>query len=87
VTNGHGGSCGSAFLDVNMREYIKRKFSHLGSINDTAMEHIMDTFVNIIKASPKRWSEMYDFLPSFVTLSLNSMGTKITFWIYQHPWA
>lgn len=49
VTNGHGGSCGSAFLDVNMREYIKAKFSHLGSINDTAMEHIMDTFVNIIK--------------------------------------
>lgn len=53
VTNGHGGSCGSAFLDVNMREYIKRKFSHLGSINDTAMEHIMDTFVNIIKVKNK----------------------------------
>ncbi|KAI9310610.1 hypothetical protein BX666DRAFT_2005317 [Dichotomocladium elegans] len=49
VTNGHGGSCGSGFLDLRMREYIKNKFYHFGSINDSAMEHIMDAFVNIIK--------------------------------------
>ncbi|KAI8969254.1 hypothetical protein BDF20DRAFT_894016 [Mycotypha africana] len=49
VTNGHGGSCGSGFLDLRMREYLKRKFSHYHTINDSAMELIMDTFVNVIK--------------------------------------
>lgn len=51
VTNGHGGSCGSGFLDLRMREYIKNKFYHFGSINDSAMEHIMDAFVNVIKVN------------------------------------
>ncbi|KAG1457206.1 hypothetical protein G6F46_006657 [Rhizopus delemar] len=49
VTNGHGGSCGSGFLDLRMREYLKRKFSHYHTINDSAMELIMDTFINLIK--------------------------------------
>ncbi|CAO3672592.1 unnamed protein product [Rhizopus stolonifer] len=49
VTNGHGGSCGSGFLDLRMREYLKRKFSHYHTINDSAMEVIMDTFINLIK--------------------------------------
>ncbi|KAI8049127.1 uncharacterized protein B0P05DRAFT_500133 [Gilbertella persicaria] len=49
VTNGHGGSCGSGFLDLRMREYLKRKFAHYHTINDSAMELIMDTFVNVIK--------------------------------------
>ncbi|ORX58250.1 hypothetical protein DM01DRAFT_1333909 [Hesseltinella vesiculosa] len=68
VTNGHGGSCGSAFLDVNMREYIKRKFSHLGSINDTAMEHIMDTFVNIIKPEFDGYEDHFLDLPASMGL-------------------
>ncbi|CAO3635206.1 unnamed protein product [Mucor fragilis] len=49
VTNGHGATCGSGFLDSRMRDYITRKFAHIGPINDSAMEHIMETFVNIIK--------------------------------------
>jgi hypothetical protein len=32
-----------------MRDYIIRKFSHIGPINESAMEHIMETFINIIK--------------------------------------
>lgn len=32
-----------------MRDYITRKFSHIGPINESAMEHIMETFINIIK--------------------------------------
>lgn len=51
VTNGHGATCGSGFLDSRMRDYITRKFAHIGPINDSAMEHIMETFVNIIKVS------------------------------------
>ncbi|KAI7885933.1 uncharacterized protein EV154DRAFT_470549 [Mucor mucedo] len=49
VTNGHGATCGSGFLDSRMRDYIIRKFSHIGPVNELAMEHIMETFVNIIK--------------------------------------
>ncbi|KAI7904945.1 uncharacterized protein BX663DRAFT_501109 [Cokeromyces recurvatus] len=49
VTNGHGATCGSGFLDSRMRDYIIRKFAHIGPINDSAMEHIMEAFVNIIK--------------------------------------
>ncbi|KAI8997651.1 hypothetical protein BDB01DRAFT_771832 [Pilobolus umbonatus] len=49
VTNGHGGSCGSSFLDLRMREYLRMKFAHCHTINDSAMETIMDTFINVIK--------------------------------------
>lgn len=49
MTNGHGATCGSGFLDSRMRDYFTRKFSHIGPINESAMEHIMETFVNIIK--------------------------------------
>ncbi|KAG2233575.1 hypothetical protein INT48_009362 [Thamnidium elegans] len=49
VTNGHGATCGSGFLDSRMRAYITRKFAHIGPVNESAMEHIMETFINIIK--------------------------------------
>lgn len=32
-----------------MRDYFTRKFSHIGPINESAMEHMMEAFVNIIK--------------------------------------
>jgi hypothetical protein len=51
VTNGRGATCGSGFLDSRMREYMTRKFSHIGPINNAAMEHIMETFINVIKVS------------------------------------
>jgi hypothetical protein len=57
VTKGHGGSCGSGFLDMRMREYIKNKFSHHGSINESALENVMDSFVNLIKVSYSQGKE------------------------------
>ncbi|KAF7732899.1 Heat shock 70 kDa protein 12A [Apophysomyces ossiformis] len=68
VTNGHGGSCGSGFLDLRMRDYIKRKFHHFGSINDSAMEHIMDTFVNIIKPEFDGYEDHFLDLPASMGL-------------------
>ncbi|KAI7865162.1 hypothetical protein BDF14DRAFT_1883709 [Spinellus fusiger] len=68
VTNGHGGSCGSGFLDLKMREYIKRKFSHHGNINDSSMEHIMDTFVNIIKPEFDGYEDHFLDLPASMGL-------------------
>ncbi|KAI8364738.1 uncharacterized protein BYT42DRAFT_590213 [Radiomyces spectabilis] len=68
VTNGHGGSCGSGFLDMRMRDYIKRKFAHLGSINDSALEHIMDNFVNIIKPEFDGYEDHFLDLPASMGL-------------------
>ncbi|KAI8889304.1 hypothetical protein K501DRAFT_300296 [Backusella circina FSU 941] len=49
ATNGHGASCGSGFLDVRMKDYIARKFAHIGPINPQSMDLIMDIFINTIK--------------------------------------
>ncbi|KAI8647505.1 hypothetical protein BD408DRAFT_408675 [Parasitella parasitica] len=68
VTNGHGGSCGSGFLDLRMREYLKRKFSHYHTINDSAMELIMDTFVNVIKPDFDGCEDHYLDLPASMGL-------------------
>lgn len=86
VTNGHGGSCGSGFLDLRMREYIKNKFYHFGSINDSAMEHIMDAFVNVIKVSKLLWYPFELWNDLFYVISPSLMVMKITFWSCQLPW-
>lgn len=52
VTKGHGGSCGSTFLDEKMRTLLRRKFwAHIAKIPETAFEMIMDNFVDLIKVS------------------------------------
>ncbi|OBZ90704.1 Heat shock protein 12B [Choanephora cucurbitarum] len=49
VTRGHGDTCGSGFLDIRMRDYIRRKCMHISPIHEYAMEHILDNFINMIK--------------------------------------
>lgn len=49
VTKGLGDSCGSTFLDIRMREYLKDRFYHHGKVSDTAMESMMETFIDTIK--------------------------------------
>lgn len=52
VTKGSGDSCGSTFLDLNMRAYLEDRFYHLGKVNDSAMETMMEAFIDTIKVSP-----------------------------------
>ncbi|KAH8553127.1 hypothetical protein BGW37DRAFT_488514 [Umbelopsis sp. PMI_123] len=68
VTKGHGGSCGSGFLDMRMREYIKNKFSHHGSINESALENVMDSFVNLIKPEFDGYEDHFLQLPASMGL-------------------
>ncbi|CAO3592827.1 unnamed protein product [Absidia cylindrospora] len=49
VTNGHGRSCGSGFLDLRMRDYIKDKFIQYGDIKSQSIDQLVDIFVNVIK--------------------------------------
>jgi molecular chaperone DnaK (HSP70) len=51
VTKGQGDSCGSTFLDMRMRDYLKNRFYNHGKVSDTAMEAMMETFVEAIKVS------------------------------------
>ncbi|KAI8366657.1 uncharacterized protein BYT42DRAFT_600580 [Radiomyces spectabilis] len=71
VTKGQGDSCGSTFLDVRMREYLKGRFYHHGKISDTAMETMMETFVEAIK--PQFDGEEEQFLPLPASLGLGDV--------------
>ncbi|CAO3594369.1 unnamed protein product [Absidia cylindrospora] len=71
VTKGQGDSCGSTFLDVRMRDYLKNRFYHHGKISDTAMESMMETFVEAIK--PQFDGEEDQFLPLPASLGLGDM--------------
>lgn len=51
VTKGQGDSCGSTFLDAQMREYLKDRFYGLGRVSDSAMESMMENFVEAIKVN------------------------------------
>jgi hypothetical protein len=59
VTKGHGATCGSGFLDSRMRDYITRKFARIRLIKDSAMDNIMDTFINIIKVKSAHINEFH----------------------------
>ncbi|KAI8996929.1 hypothetical protein BDB01DRAFT_751584 [Pilobolus umbonatus] len=64
VTKGLGDSCGSTFLDIRMREYLKDRFYHLGKISDTAMESMMETFIDTIKPEFDGDEDQYLQLPA-----------------------
>jgi hypothetical protein len=50
VAQGHGGMCGSAFIDQNMRNLIKSRLQSFADDMPTCMfEMIMDTFIERIK--------------------------------------
>ncbi|KAI8047181.1 uncharacterized protein B0P05DRAFT_566644 [Gilbertella persicaria] len=64
VTKGSGDSCGSTFLDIRMREYLKDRFYHHGKISDTAMESMMETFIDTIKPEFDGDEDQYLALPA-----------------------
>ncbi|KAL0076939.1 hypothetical protein J3Q64DRAFT_1811287 [Phycomyces blakesleeanus] len=76
VTKGQGDSCGSTFLDMRMREYLKVRFSQRGAISETAMESMMETFVEAIK--PQFDGEEEQFLPLPASLGLGDMDDPET---------
>ncbi|KAI9475768.1 MAG: hypothetical protein EXX96DRAFT_620246 [Benjaminiella poitrasii] len=64
VTKGSGDSCGSTFLDIRMREYLKDRFYHHGKVSDTAMESMMETFIDTIKPEFDGDEDQYLALPA-----------------------
>ncbi|KAG2179930.1 hypothetical protein INT43_003717, partial [Umbelopsis isabellina] len=52
LTSGHGGLCGSVYIDENMRKLLRSKLRrYLKSIPACALEQMMDQFVQMIKPS------------------------------------
>jgi hypothetical protein len=50
LTNGHGGLCGSVYIDENMRRLLRSKLRrYIRSIPACAMEMMMDEFVQTVK--------------------------------------
>lgn len=47
VTRGHGGMCGSAFIDQNMRKLLRSKL--LGEMPVCMFEMMMDNFIQFVK--------------------------------------
>lgn len=69
VTRGHGGMCGSAFIDENMRKLLQSKLKRNTMYDDESdtiplcmFEIIMDTFVSQIKVKRDRLSYKYSRL-------------------------
>ncbi|RUP21540.1 hypothetical protein BC936DRAFT_139176 [Jimgerdemannia flammicorona] len=65
VTRGHGQSCGSVFLDKNMRELLKTKFSqHTQEVPEAALAAMMDEFIDLIKPNFDGVDEQFLKLPA-----------------------
>lgn len=53
LTSGHGGLCGSVYIDENMRKLLRSKLKrHIKTIPACAFEQMMDQFVQMIKVKP-----------------------------------
>ncbi|OZJ06414.1 hypothetical protein BZG36_00543 [Bifiguratus adelaidae] len=69
VTKGHGGSCGSGFLDERMRDFLKRKLQyHVGRIPESAFENVMENFVDLIKPEFDGYEDHFLQLPASMGL-------------------
>ncbi|ORZ28666.1 hypothetical protein BCR41DRAFT_298314 [Lobosporangium transversale] len=65
VTKGHGASCGSVFLDRNMRLLLERKFGHsAANFPATIIPNLVDTFADVIKPQFDGLEEQFLQLPA-----------------------
>ncbi|KAL0085830.1 hypothetical protein F4703DRAFT_1851786 [Phycomyces blakesleeanus] len=67
VTKGSGSSCGSTFLDKNMKEYIERRFNN-SRIDEQAIEYLMKQFINTIKPGWDNDEDDFFNLPAGINL-------------------
>ncbi|KAI9008851.1 hypothetical protein CLU79DRAFT_800024 [Phycomyces nitens] len=75
VTKGSGSSCGSTFLDENMRNVFKRRFGKHAKNNEPAIDFLMNQFIDSIK--PQFNKEEDESLDMHSVLNLG--GDTITF--------
>lgn len=70
ITKGAGQSCGSTFLDLNFRKLIEKKFrGQLDKIPQSAMDSMIDQFVDMIKPEFDGLEAHYLTLPASVELT------------------
>ncbi|KAL1924594.1 uncharacterized protein VTP21DRAFT_4248 [Calcarisporiella thermophila] len=64
VTKGHGASCGSGFLDLNMRRVLERKLQYVGAVPPAAFEQIMDKFIDGVKPNFDGEEDQFMHMPA-----------------------
>ncbi|OZJ04227.1 hypothetical protein BZG36_02962 [Bifiguratus adelaidae] len=70
ITKGAGESCGSVFLDERFRDMLKRKFGdQFSNISQSAMDNMLDQFINQIKPEFDGMEDHYLQLPASVELA------------------
>ncbi|KAI9015299.1 hypothetical protein CLU79DRAFT_707698 [Phycomyces nitens] len=68
VTKGSGSSCGSTFLDENMRDILKRRFGRHADNNKSAMGFLMHYFVTYTKPEFDDEDDEYFTVPAVLSL-------------------
>ncbi|KAG0294870.1 hypothetical protein BGZ96_000281 [Linnemannia gamsii] len=65
VTNGHGASCGSDFIDKHMRRHLEEKFGHhAANFPDNLIPNLVDTFADAIKPQFDGLEDQFLLLPA-----------------------
>ncbi|KAI9015284.1 hypothetical protein CLU79DRAFT_838164 [Phycomyces nitens] len=68
VTNGSGSSCGSTFLDENMRNIFKRRFGKHAENNKYAIDSLVDYFITSIKPHFNNEDDEFFTIPAMLNL-------------------
>ncbi|KAL1923420.1 uncharacterized protein VTP21DRAFT_8400 [Calcarisporiella thermophila] len=68
ITKGHGSSCGSTFLDENMRRLLESKLARLGRLPTMVFEQLMQRFVDDVKPNFDGQSDHFIHLPAGIML-------------------
>ncbi|OAD73786.1 hypothetical protein PHYBLDRAFT_145256 [Phycomyces blakesleeanus NRRL 1555(-)] len=74
VTKGSGGSCGSTFLDKNMRKLLKKRFGSHAKNNKAAIQYLMDHFVTTTKPEFENEDDEYFTVPAVLNLKGGKMS-------------
>ncbi|KAI9015286.1 hypothetical protein CLU79DRAFT_797009 [Phycomyces nitens] len=74
VTNGSGSSCGSTFLDENMKNILKKRFGRHADNNKSAIEIFMNHFITSTKPEFDDEDDEYFTVPAALNLNGEKMA-------------
>ncbi|KAL0094565.1 hypothetical protein J3Q64DRAFT_1858417 [Phycomyces blakesleeanus] len=73
VTQGHGSSCGSTFLDQNMREVFKSRFGDLAEINKPTIDIMVNQFITSAKPGFENKDNEHFIVPAKIEMEGREM--------------
>ncbi|KAI9013758.1 hypothetical protein CLU79DRAFT_708537, partial [Phycomyces nitens] len=73
ITTGQGRSCGSIFLDDNIRDIFKKRFGDLAEINKPTIDLMVNQFITFTKPGFENEDDEYFIVPAKVKLEGKTM--------------